>query len=113
MNPMMKGPQERPTESDPSQVDGRQPSGPAGADTAGGSIASGKTHRKGVTIRRVVLGVCMVAVLVAAWLWWQGRQPQLPAGIVFGNGRIEADEVDIATKYTGRVEEILVDALVA
>jgi HlyD family secretion protein len=62
-----------------------------------------------VTIWRVVLGVCLVAVLVAAWLWWQGRQPQLPAGIVFGNGRIEAKEVDIATKYTGRVKEILVD----
>jgi HlyD family secretion protein len=63
---------------------------------------------KGVTIRRVVLGVCMVVALVAAWQWWRSRQPQLPAGIVSGNGRIEADEVDIATKYAGRVQEILV-----
>jgi HlyD family secretion protein len=108
MNPMMQGPQERATESDPHPVDGRQSSGPAGADTTGGSNASGKTHRKGVTIRRVVLGVCLVAVLIAAWQWWQGRQPQLPAGIVFGNGRIEANEVAIATQYTGRVQEILV-----
>jgi hypothetical protein len=68
MNPMMQGPQERATESDPHRDDGRQPSGPAGAGTAGGSNASEKTHRKGVTVRRVVLGVCVVAVLVAAWL---------------------------------------------
>jgi HlyD family secretion protein len=33
----------------------------------------------------------------------------LPVGISFGNGRIEADEVDIATKYAGRVAELMVD----
>jgi HlyD family secretion protein len=108
MNPMMKGPQKRSAASDLHRVDGRQPIGPAGADSAGGSNGSGKTHMKGVTIRRVVLLVFMVAVLVAAWQWWQSRQPQLPAGIVSGNGRIEADEVDITTKYAGRVKEILV-----
>jgi HlyD family secretion protein len=108
MNPMMQGPQERPAASDLHRVDGRQPIGPAGEDSVRGSNGSGKTQKKGATVRRVVLGVCMVGVLVAAWLWWQGRQPQLPAGIVSGNGRIEADEVDIATKYAGRVKEILV-----
>jgi HlyD family secretion protein len=108
MNPMMKGPQERPAASDPHRVDGRQLPGPAGADTIPGSNGSGKTHLKCMTIRRVVLGLCMVAALVGAWQWWQGRQLQLPAGIVSGNGRIEADEVDIATKYAGRVREILV-----
>lgn len=100
-------PQESRAASDPHRVDGRQPSGPAGADTAGGSHASGRPHAKRRTIRRVVLGVCMAAVLVAAWLWWQGRQLRLPAGIVSGNGRIEADEVDIATKYAGLIKEIL------
>jgi HlyD family secretion protein len=47
-------------------------------------------------------------MLVAAWQWWRSRQPALPAGIVSGNGRIEAEEVDIATKYAGRIQDILV-----
>ena len=33
----------------------------------------------------------------------------LPPGIVAGNGRIEADQIDIATKFAGRVAELLVD----
>jgi HlyD family secretion protein len=40
---------------------------------------------------------------------WQQLHPPLPAGIGFGNGRIEADEVDIDTKYAGRVAELMAD----
>lgn len=40
---------------------------------------------------------------------WKQAHPPMPAGISFGNGRIEADEVDIDTKYAGRVAELLVD----
>jgi HlyD family secretion protein len=40
---------------------------------------------------------------------WQRLHPPLPAGISFGNGRIEADEVDIDTKYAGRVAELMTD----
>jgi HlyD family secretion protein len=36
-------------------------------------------------------------------------QAQLPPGIVWGNGRIEADEIDIDTKFAGRIAEILAD----
>ena len=42
--------------------------------------------------------------------WWLHLQPQLPAGIAFGNGRIEAEEIDIDTKFPGRIAEILADA---
>jgi HlyD family secretion protein len=42
--------------------------------------------------------------------YWQHRQPVLPAGIAFGNGRIEADEIDIDTKFAGRISEISADA---
>jgi HlyD family secretion protein len=59
---------------------------------------------------RVVL---MLAVLggggEAAIYWWQRLHPALPAGIVFGNGRLEADEINIDTKYAARIAEILVD----
>jgi HlyD family secretion protein len=42
--------------------------------------------------------------------WWLHSQPQLPLGIAFGNGRIEAQEIDIDTKFPGRISEILADA---
>lgn len=41
--------------------------------------------------------------------WWQHSQSQLPAGIAWGNGRIEADEIDIDTKFAGRIAEMFVD----
>jgi HlyD family secretion protein len=57
-----------------------------------------------------------VALLVVAlggggigYLIWQRLHPPLPVGISFGNGRIEADEVDIDTKYAGRVAELMAD----
>ena len=43
-----------------------------------------------------------------AWHWWQGQQDQMPEGLVSGNGRIEADQIDIAAKSAGRVHEVLV-----
>jgi HlyD family secretion protein len=45
----------------------------------------------------------------ATFYWWQHSQSQLPAGIALGNGRIEADEIDIDTKFAGRIAEILAD----
>lgn len=42
------------------------------------------------------------------WQWWLAQKTKsLPEGIVFGNGRIEAVQVDIAAKYAGRVREVL------
>jgi HlyD family secretion protein len=40
---------------------------------------------------------------------WKRTHPPLPVGISVGNGRVEADEVDIDTKYAGRVAELMVD----
>lgn len=57
--------------------------------------------------------VLALAVLVGggggAYYWWQRLHSQLPAGIAFGNGRLEADEIDIDTKYAGRIAEIPAD----
>ena len=41
--------------------------------------------------------------------WWWSHQGGLPVGIVYGNGRIEADQIDIDTKFAGRIAEIFVD----
>ncbi|MGD0561730.1 MAG: HlyD family efflux transporter periplasmic adaptor subunit [Roseiarcus sp.] len=41
--------------------------------------------------------------------WWYARQGGLPVGIASGNGRIVADEIDIDTKFLGRIAEMLAD----
>jgi len=43
------------------------------------------------------------------WFWWQQHQPRLPPGITWGNGRIEADEIDIDTKFAGPIAALFVD----
>ena len=45
----------------------------------------------------------------AGWVWWQQHHTQLPPGIAFGNGRLESDEIDIDTKFAGRIAKLLVD----
>ena len=49
-----------------------------------------------------------IAVVIAAAAWWMLRPQGLPAGFASSNGRIEATEVDIATKTAGRIESIVV-----
>lgn len=53
----------------------------------------------------------IVAVLIGAgylaWTWL--KPPAVPAGFAKANGRIEATDIDIATKIAGRAKQILVD----
>ncbi|MFD2252737.1 HlyD family secretion protein, partial [Pseudochelatococcus lubricantis] len=48
-----------------------------------------------------------VALAGGYFAWKTYENPGLPAGIVGGNGRIEAVEIDISTKIAGRIREIL------
>jgi HlyD family secretion protein len=41
--------------------------------------------------------------------WWYAHQFHLPPGFAYGNGRLEADPIDISTKFAGRIAEIMVD----
>jgi HlyD family secretion protein len=67
--------------------------------------------KKGRHWRRI--SILILAFLVAAGgggsYWWKHSQPKLPAGISWGNGRLEADEIDIDTKFAGRIAELHVD----
>jgi len=49
-----------------------------------------------------------LAAVLAIAAWWALRPPGLPDGFASSNGRIEATEVDIATKTAGRIDSILV-----
>jgi HlyD family secretion protein len=60
--------------------------------------------------RRMSLAVVvLVGGAGAAFYWWEHTRSQLPPGIAWGNGRIEADEIDIDTKFAGRIAQILAD----
>jgi HlyD family secretion protein len=56
-----------------------------------------------------LLAVVLIAAGAAGYVWWQDHRNALPDYIASGNGRIEAEEVHVATKYAGRVAEVLVN----
>ncbi len=57
----------------------------------------------------VFLLIAVIAAGATGYVWWRGNQEQLPDYIASGNGRIEAEEVHVATKYAGRVADVLVN----
>ncbi len=61
-------------------------------------------------LKWLAISLMLVGVIASfSWQWWQEQQSALPDGITSGNGRIEANEVDISVKYSGRVLDILAD----
>jgi len=56
----------------------------------------------------LIVLVLIVAAAGGGYAYWRAQQSDLPEYIASGNGRIEAEEVRVATKYAGRVEEVLV-----
>lgn len=59
-------------------------------------------------------GLFLIVILIlltaaGAAVWWFYFRPQPLVGFASGNGRIEATEVDIATKFYGRISDIYVD----
>ncbi|WP_222910055.1 HlyD family secretion protein [Pseudomonas sp. DNDY-54] len=55
------------------------------------------------------LAFVVVIAVIGVLLWNELRPSGLGDGFASGNGRIEATEIDVATKSPGRVLEILVD----
>jgi HlyD family secretion protein len=55
-----------------------------------------------------LVAVAAALVLAGGYAWKQWQASHADAGLASGNGRIEATEIDVATKLGGRVEEILV-----
>lgn len=56
---------------------------------------------------RLILIVIVILAIAAVTTWWILHPRGLPSTIVTGNGRIEATEIDIATKIPGRVAAVL------
>lgn len=64
-----------------------------------------REHRR---IRAGALGIVVLAVGVLAWRLWKGRPAELQ-NVVFASGTIEATEVDVSAKVSGRILRLLVD----
>jgi HlyD family secretion protein len=60
-------------------------------------------------LRRASFLLLIPLAFGAGYWWWLHSRPTLPAGFAFGNGRLEADPVDIATKFAGRILQLNVD----
>jgi HlyD family secretion protein len=58
--------------------------------------------------RALALLVVLISGLAGGY-WWLHRGTGPPPGIALGNGRLEADQIDIDTKFAGRVARLLVD----
>ena len=59
--------------------------------------------------KNIRLLVLLVAAAALLWYGWERYAQRGPGeGFVSGNGRIEATEIDVASKYAGRVSEITV-----
>lgn len=59
--------------------------------------------------RYLLILVLAAAAAGSGYAWWQERRNALPDHVATGNGRIEAEDVHVATKYPGRVANVLVD----
>lgn len=58
----------------------------------------------------LIRGGAVIAVMLIALLLWTLLKPSgLPQGIVSGNGRIEAIEIDVSAKAAGRIRDIVTD----
>jgi HlyD family secretion protein len=60
-------------------------------------------------LRQALLLLALIAAAGGGYYWWSTRPPGLPLGIGSGNGRLEADEIDIDTKFPERVAQLFVD----
>ena len=56
-----------------------------------------------------LLALLLLAAIGGGTYWWLNRPAGLPPGLASGNGRLDADEIDIDTKFAGRIVALYVD----
>jgi HlyD family secretion protein len=61
------------------------------------------------SITSIIVVTVIAAAAIVGYQQWEAQRFALPAGIGSGNGRIEAKQVDITSKDSLRIKEILAD----
>lgn len=64
-----------------------------------------RRKRGGKRMLMIGLVLALIAAAVAAWLYFS--RPALPEGFAGGNGRLEANQVFVSTKYPGRIAQVM------
>jgi HlyD family secretion protein len=82
----------------------QSPAGRAAPERSAVPRAAGK--------RKAPVWLLVVALIIAfggggAWYWWQQHLNALPPYIAAANGRLEAEQTEISTKYAGRIAVVL------
>jgi HlyD family secretion protein len=57
--------------------------------------------------KMILVCVAIVAVIAAGVGWWIFSKPKLPEGFAGGNGRLEAQAVNVSAKYPGRLKTVI------
>lgn len=66
--------------------------------------------KKAASIFKIIFFLLLAGMATATWYYYKGQNNKiLPQYIASGNGRIEATEYDIATKYAGRLDEVMAE----
>lgn len=75
----------------------------------GGGVPAGPKRKKSLFGKLVPFVVIAAVALAAYWLWSSTQKEGFGDGFAGGNGRLEATEIDVASKLAGRIVEIRVD----
>src|SRR6266508_3053326 len=59
--------------------------------------------------KRAALLLALLFAALGGGYWWLHSGPGMPPGIASGNGRLEADAIDIDTKFAGRIAQLFAD----
>lgn len=71
--------------------------------------AKGKAKGLHVPKRAVLVPAAALVAAGGATAWFFLSRPALPVGFASGNGRLEANQIYVSSKYPGRIAEILVN----
>ena len=83
---------------------------PPPKDTEASAKETKTPEKKFPRKKGLIIAVVLVVIIAAGvFAWDKLHPPGYGEGFASGNGRIEATEVDIATKLAGRVDKVLVD----